>query len=114
MAYGPGGSPHNIIGWFGVRVVMRPFKREMFSTDIYTRKIKDGETTTYLSGEKELRPREGGRPRIGPHMVPQRQLDEFASKEMQEVIYHVVCLVVSVERDETRLLLRQQRRQILS
>ncbi|PLB47948.1 hypothetical protein P170DRAFT_476601 [Aspergillus steynii IBT 23096] len=84
MSYGPGGSPHNVIGWFGVRVAMRPFKREMFSTDIYTQKIKEGESTSYLPIEEELGHREGGRPTVGPHIVPQRQLDEFGSKEMQK------------------------------
>lgn len=89
LSYGPGGSPYNVIGWFGVRVVLSPFKREMFSTGIYTRKIKQGENSSYLVGEKELAHREGERPNVGPHIVPQRQLDAIASKEMQKVYINI-------------------------
>ncbi|PWY73580.1 hypothetical protein BO70DRAFT_108267 [Aspergillus heteromorphus CBS 117.55] len=87
LSYGPGGAPYNLIGWFGVTFLLLPFgSRNMTSTAVYEKKIEAGETESYLSettvrllGEKKR-----GRPTVGPHYVPQRQIDTFAGEEVKK------------------------------
>ncbi|KAA8650646.1 hypothetical protein EYZ11_002809 [Aspergillus tanneri] len=84
ISYGPGGAPHNVLGWFGVRVFLLPFKKEMFSTEVYTCRIQAGDGRSFLPDAKDLSTREGQRPLVGPHMVPQRQLDGFTPGGLRE------------------------------
>ncbi|KAB8235332.1 uncharacterized protein BDW43DRAFT_269826 [Aspergillus alliaceus] len=84
MSYGPGGVPYNIIGWFVASVILPPLAREMFSTEVYNKKIAAGETTSYLSDESVRARKRDGRPELGPHVSPQRQLTEFPSEEIKE------------------------------
>lgn len=82
VSYGPGGIPNNAFGWLVVSVFFNPFRREMLSTDVYDRKVMAGEDTSLLTS---LQPREGERPVVGPHAVPQRQLDGIPGMEVSEV-----------------------------
>ncbi|CEL08648.1 hypothetical protein ASPCAL11795 [Aspergillus calidoustus] len=81
LALGPGGPPYNVLGWLGVKLVFNPFKRDMFGTEIYDRKIALGERTGFL---KDLPRREGDRPRMGSFAVPQRQVDQVPSQEIKD------------------------------
>jgi hypothetical protein len=82
LALGPGGPPYNVLGWLGVKLVFNPFKRDMFGTEMYDRKIALGERTGFL---KDLPRREGDRPRMGSFAVPQRQIDQVPSQEIKDV-----------------------------
>ncbi|KAL1969880.1 hypothetical protein VTN77DRAFT_7389 [Rasamsonia byssochlamydoides] len=80
LALGPGGVPHNVIGWLGVSLVLCPLAREMFSTEEYDR--HPDRRSLLLGGEVPRR--EGRRPVIGRHVVPQRQRDQIPGKEVRE------------------------------
>jgi hypothetical protein len=83
MGYGPGGLPHNVFGWLLATVVLRPMTSEMFSTDVYVADIEK-DRRSFLS-EKNLK-RKGGRPAVGPHAAPQRQLDQISGEDVQKVV----------------------------
>ncbi|KAE8147448.1 hypothetical protein BDV25DRAFT_132073 [Aspergillus avenaceus] len=83
LSYGPGGVPYNFLGWFGVSVIMRPWAREMLSTEPYNHLIAAGETTSYLTDEV-VQGKKRDRPEVGPHIAPQRQLTEFPPEEIKK------------------------------
>lgn len=80
LSYGPGGVPYNVLGWLGVSLVLAPLGSEMFSADEYDR---NPDKRSWLPDE-EIPKREGERPRVGRHVVPQRQLNQLPGKEMKE------------------------------
>ncbi|KAJ5484045.1 hypothetical protein N7539_005841 [Penicillium diatomitis] len=89
--YGDGGVPNNILGWMTVRALFQPFGREMVSTEVYVQRIDatdghgqghDGYLT--LSEEQLSARRRDGRPQIGPHVVPQRQLTQIPDEDVME------------------------------
>jgi hypothetical protein len=91
-SYGPGGVPNNALGWILVRVFFQPFGREMLSTDEYVRRIaaaeghgKGDEGFLTLSEDQLGIRRENGRPVLGPHVVPQRQLTQVPDEAVMEV-----------------------------
>jgi hypothetical protein len=65
-----------------VKIVFNPFKRDMFGTEVYDRKIALGEKTGFLT---DLPVREGGRPKLGSFAVPQRQVEQVPSQEIKHV-----------------------------
>ncbi|KAL4883575.1 hypothetical protein BJY04DRAFT_216398 [Aspergillus karnatakaensis] len=81
LALGPGGPPYNVAGWLGVKLVFNPFKREMFDTGLYDRKIAAGQDEEYL---QDLPPRKGERPVMGSFAVPQRQTGEWPGQEIRD------------------------------
>ncbi|KAL3496112.1 hypothetical protein BJX62DRAFT_232621 [Aspergillus germanicus] len=81
LALGPGGPPYNALGWLGVKLVFNPFKRDMFGTEVYDRKIALGERSGFLM---DLPVREGQRPRMGSFAVPQRQVEQVPSREIKD------------------------------
>ncbi|KAL5041304.1 hypothetical protein BDW71DRAFT_212284 [Aspergillus fruticulosus] len=83
LALGPGGPPYNVVGWLCVKLFINPFKREMFGTRIYDRKIAAGDASGFL-GEQKLPQRKGERPAMGDFAVPQRQINQVPSREIQE------------------------------
>ncbi|OJJ76421.1 hypothetical protein ASPBRDRAFT_170365 [Aspergillus brasiliensis CBS 101740] len=89
ISYGPGGAPHNLLGWFGVTFLLYPFGRNMTSTAVYEKKIANGETQSYLSEDTleilNALKREK-RPAVGPHYSPQRQIEEFAGEEIKKYL----------------------------
>ncbi|KAL4975533.1 hypothetical protein BDW66DRAFT_137121 [Aspergillus desertorum] len=83
LALGPGGPPYNVFGWLCVKLFFNPFKREMFGTRIYDRKIADGDDSGFL-GVLELPQRKGERPAMGDFAAPQRQINQAPSREIQQ------------------------------
>ncbi|KAL2867556.1 uncharacterized protein BJX67DRAFT_387793 [Aspergillus lucknowensis] len=81
LALGPGGPPYNLLGWLLVKLVFNPFSREMFRTEIYERKIDAGETSSLL---EDLPKRQGERPKLGTFAAPQRQTDQWPSREIRD------------------------------
>lgn len=69
----------------------------MTSTTIYEKKIANGETQSYLSEDTvdllNALKREK-RPAVGPHYVPQRQVEEFAGEEVKMVCTLTLFLLV--------------------
>ena len=63
-------------------LLFNPIGREMLSTDVYDRKINSGETMSLLP---DIQPRKGGRPIVGPHAVPQRQISCIPEADVREV-----------------------------
>lgn len=87
LALGPGGLPHNIIGWLG-QMLLKPLRKEPFGTSCYD------ETASGKAGpnghvaflvEKDVPVREGPRPAIGNWTAPSRQLSDFADEPTIEV-----------------------------
>ncbi|KAJ5753553.1 uncharacterized protein N7511_007706 [Penicillium nucicola] len=90
-SYGPGGVPNNALGWILVRIFFQPFGREMLSTDEYVRRIAaveghgKGDEGFLILSEDQLGCRtEQGRPVVGPHVVPQRQLTQLPDELIME------------------------------
>ena len=82
LSYGPGGPPYNPLGWL-VANILRPLRINM----IDVRKFETDPDQRSWLGENwsGKAPRPGSRPHTGPHPVPQRQLDQHPSKEIQQV-----------------------------
>ncbi|EXJ93622.1 hypothetical protein A1O1_02014 [Capronia coronata CBS 617.96] len=85
LSYGPGGPPYNVLGWFVTSTVVRAMTIDGFDL----RKCdKDLDRRTWLGPDwekgAEKHVRTGGRPKIGPHPAPQRQLDQLPGREVQE------------------------------
>lgn len=89
ISYGASGVPINIFGWIYVRTVMQPLGREMLSTELYERRMAaaegHGKGDEGFLDETQLEDREGERPVIGPHVVPQRQLTQLPDERVREV-----------------------------
>ncbi|KAL2007592.1 hypothetical protein VTN00DRAFT_9030 [Thermoascus crustaceus] len=81
LSYGPGGVPYNVLGWLGVSLVLAPLGSEMFSVDEYDR---NPDKRSWLPDDEPIPHREGKRPRVGPHVVPQRQLNQIPGDEMKQ------------------------------
>lgn len=91
-SYGPGGLPNNVVGWLTVRALFQPFKGEMLDTEIYVKRIeateghgKGIESYLGLNEEQLALRRKDGRPVLGPHVVPQRQLTGIPEEDIMEV-----------------------------
>ncbi|KAF4446400.1 hypothetical protein F53441_9968 [Fusarium austroafricanum] len=86
LALGPGGPPHNLVGWFA-QILLKPLKKEPFHTSCYDDKAceKAGPNggAAFLS-EKDVPVREEPRPIIGKWTAPSRQLTDLATKSMIE------------------------------
>ncbi|KAJ5569613.1 uncharacterized protein N7459_009043 [Penicillium hispanicum] len=91
--YGPGGLPNNLVGWLTVRMLFQPFAREMLSTEEYVKRIDgaeghgrgdDGYLT--LSPEQLASRAAAGRPLVGPHVVPQRQLTQIPEDGIKQIL----------------------------
>lgn len=80
LSYGPGGVPYNLVGWLFTTLFLGPLGSEMLSIGIYE---QSEDESTWLPA-RGLVAREGGRPVIGPHVVPQRQLSQIPDKHVQE------------------------------
>jgi hypothetical protein len=89
ISYGPGGPPHNVLGWFFSRFIATPFGQDMFHTRTYEQRIQSGENTSYLtfSNDGNLPHRAGERPVVGSHIVPQRQISQISTGDIQKVCF---------------------------
>ncbi|KAJ5172804.1 hypothetical protein N7492_005397 [Penicillium capsulatum] len=88
-SYGPGGLPSNVFGWFIVRAFFQPFKREMISTDEYVNRTNaagghEHDGFLALSSEQLVQRSSDGRPVVGPHAVPQRQLTQIPEQDIKD------------------------------
>lgn len=82
LSYGPGGVPYNLLGWFISGVVLRPIGVNVTDTRPFA---KDPDKRSWLGDDWPAKKRRGdARPQVGPHPVPQRQLDQHASKDIQQ------------------------------
>lgn len=78
LSYGPGGVPYNVVGW-----LVTNFFRAIGINTLDVRKLeKDPDQRTWLG---DLKPRDGGRPVLGRHPIPQRQLDQIPAAEIRQV-----------------------------
>ncbi|KAF1996208.1 hypothetical protein P154DRAFT_525777 [Amniculicola lignicola CBS 123094] len=82
ISYGPGGLPHNVIGWIGARVLAL-VSREQLSPSIY-----DNKSLPYADEPGCLLPgfpprRTPPRPQLGKHVVPQRQLQQLPGADIK-------------------------------
>ncbi|KAJ3178426.1 hypothetical protein HDU85_005224 [Gaertneriomyces sp. JEL0708] len=85
LSLGPAGLPHNIFGYFATSV-LRLIKRETKSVEEYD---KCEDQRSFL--EVPLVPREGDRPVLNTHPVPQRQLTEKdGGKEVEEATLQIL------------------------
>ena len=75
---GEGGVPANPRGYLIVSL-MRIIKREPFSSRPYDSMWGDAFNGSWLA---PLSRRPGGRPSIDPHPIPQRQIDQFGTKDV--------------------------------
>jgi len=82
LSYGPGGMPYNVGGWLFTSTVARALSINMFDVRDFE---KSADERTWLGRDWPERQRSGVRPKLGPHPIPQRQLDQHASAEVQEV-----------------------------
>lgn len=90
ISYGPGGPPHNALGWFFSRFLATPCGQEMFSTAMYERRILAGEDKSYLTfANGQLPQRDGETPVVSPHVVPQRQINQISSQNIQKVCFQI-------------------------
>ncbi|KAI7970754.1 hypothetical protein EIK77_007934 [Talaromyces pinophilus] len=100
ISYGPGGPPHNALGWFFSRFLATPFGQEMFSTAVYERRILAGENTSYLNfAGGQLPQRDGETPAVGPHVVPQRQIDQISGRDIQKVRFGNFPTLIEITTD---------------
>ncbi|KAF4962053.1 hypothetical protein FSARC_9843 [Fusarium sarcochroum] len=81
MSYGPGGLPYNIFGWLVSTAVLRPMGTNVLTTGLYD---DFAEKRTWLPSGWPTKGREGDRPTLGPHPLPQRQLNQLASADMHK------------------------------
>jgi len=84
-ALGPGGLPANPAGW-AVASALRLVTRDTTSAEVYAGALS--------SHPIVLPTRMGGRPRISPHPVPHRQLDQLGSPPLQEATRKVFAAMV--------------------
>ncbi|OJJ42546.1 hypothetical protein ASPZODRAFT_76577 [Penicilliopsis zonata CBS 506.65] len=101
LSYGPGGPPHNVYGWLLSRFLVTPFSWNMFSTTMYDTSIRRGETESYL--ETPLPKRKGERPRVGPHAIPQRQMDQFPPDQMRGELMSSFMALASSNKESVRI-----------
>ena len=97
LSYGPGGLPYNAKGW-AITNFIRMFSRDPLSTTGAAWPQQDNLSDTFLAAP--LPPRQGSRPEVGPHPVPQRQLTQLgaaASKTKLEFEFDALALKLKAE-----------------
>lgn len=96
LALGPGGLPHNVVGWLG-QMLLKPLRKEPFGTSCYDEtafeKAGPNGHVAFLS-EKDVPVRQAPRPVLGSWAVPSRQVSDLADKSIIEVciMYHTSAL----------------------
>jgi hypothetical protein len=87
LALGPGGLPHNVVGWIG-QMLLKPLRVEPFGTSCYDEtafeKAGPNGHVAFLS-EKDVPVRQAPRPAIGSWAVPSRQVSDLADESIIEV-----------------------------
>jgi hypothetical protein len=87
LALGPGGLPHNVVGWLG-QMLLKPLRKEPFGTSCYDEtafeKAGPNGHVAFLS-EKDVPVRQAPRPVLGSWAVPSRQVSDLADESIIEV-----------------------------
>jgi hypothetical protein len=83
ISYGPSGVPHNVFGWL-IATLTRPLGREQRSSALYKdKKLPFANEPGYLPAN--FPPHRGPeRPKVGPHPIPQRQLDQLPGDDVRQ------------------------------
>lgn len=72
----------------------------MFSTAVYERRILEGENKSYLTfADGKLPQRNGETPAVGPHVVPQRQIDQISGGDIQKVRFGQFNALIEISAD---------------
>ena len=81
ISYGPGGVPYNPLGW------MISNSLRLLGVDRYgTQKVDAApDKRIWLGEDWPEKKRSGPRPRVGPHPIPSRQLDQHTTDAMKQV-----------------------------
>ncbi|KAM0487693.1 hypothetical protein ACHAP7_001499 [Fusarium lateritium] len=86
LALGPGGLPHNVVGWLG-QMLLKPLRKEPLGTSCYDEKAFEeagpNGHVAFLS-DKDLPVREAPRPVLGSWAVPSRQVSDIADESIVE------------------------------
>lgn len=85
LGYGPGGLPYNIGGWL-VTNVLRLMTREQLSTAPYRDKSLPFVDQPGFLAEDYPPKRRSRRPTIGPHPIPQRQVEQLPSEQLRQLL----------------------------
>lgn len=83
----PGGLPHNFKGWISTNILAFRYQNPPLELSYYQELIDEGDDDRSWLGEKEwgTRRRDGVRPTVGRHPVPNRQLDQIPADEVAKV-----------------------------
>ncbi|KIY52314.1 hypothetical protein FISHEDRAFT_70002 [Fistulina hepatica ATCC 64428] len=84
MSLGPGGFPHNVVGWLA-SCFSGLFGRETTSVECYDAMPEKRQWLT-----SPLPQRVGERPKTGKHCIPHRQIDQFVSSEFAQSQLHPI------------------------
>jgi hypothetical protein len=92
ISMGPGGLPHNVVGWLASTLLLRPLTlgRDVRSTKPYN----ESREQSYLPEQFPPR-REGTRPIIGPHPVPHRQLNQLPAEHVKKELVRRVSEIAA-------------------
>ncbi|EXJ91615.1 hypothetical protein A1O3_00163 [Capronia epimyces CBS 606.96] len=92
LGYGPGGMPYNVFGWL-LTNTLRALSIDMLDVRKFD---TDPDQRTWLRDDRgPTAPRAGPRPTLGPHGIPQRQLDQFAPEEIQQTLLAAFASLVA-------------------
>ncbi|KAH8807410.1 hypothetical protein F5884DRAFT_844405 [Xylogone sp. PMI_703] len=92
LSYGPGGLPYNLYGWFVSTIILRPMGTDVFDIRMYDKKP---DKRTWLHDNWPSKARVGPRPHLGPHPLPQRQLNQLSSDTVHQKLADSFAAVVS-------------------
>ncbi|KIW42913.1 uncharacterized protein PV06_06415 [Exophiala oligosperma] len=110
LSYGPGGLPSNVFGWTATNI-LRLMGIDM--TDV-SKAEEDADQRSWLGEEweptKAQKSRDGSRPSVGPHPIPQRQLDQHGPKEVQQKFLSDFVSLVKQNPDLVQFKLSQYER----
>lgn len=90
LALGPGGLPHNALGWLASSLARALLCRETLSTAVYAGPGRG----SFLA--RPLAPRRGPRPALGSHPIPHRQTDQIPPRD---VISAVESAILEIHAD---------------
>ncbi|KAJ9151847.1 hypothetical protein NKR23_g2665 [Pleurostoma richardsiae] len=88
LALGPGGPPHNVIGWLG-QGLLRPFATaDVRDPDVFVPRTGDPPyaTTSFLGAGGALPQRAGERPVVPGYIAPQRQMTQHSSASTRDAL----------------------------
>ena len=82
LALGPGGLPHNVLGWLASSLARALLCRETLNTAVYAR--PGPRPGGFLV--RPLLPRHGPRPALGRHPIPHRQTNQIPPRHIVDAV----------------------------